>query len=135
MSTNGWTYYTDITPLKLPDKQNLQNIYLHNYNNAFELFIDSLLINKYTLINHFENINNKYIININCCGENDIINKNDNYGVSFLKSKFLDLRKSLIKNKLIKYYKPFGLYVKGPFKLLNNNNDDNYYIELFNYSK
>ena len=143
MSTNGWTYYTDITPLKLPDEQNLQNIYLYNYNNAFERFINSLLINKSTLTNHFENIdsktsklNNKYIININCFGENDII-INNNYPISFLKSKFINLRKPLIKSKLINYYKPLGLYVKGPFKLLNdtNTNDNYYYIELLNYSK
>ena len=134
---DGWTYYTEITPFNLTGKQNLQNIYLENYNNAFNILIEPLLVNKDVLNKHFNTINlktnrlyEKFFIIINCDKKNNIIKLN-NYSLEFEKSKFLNLKNKKIKQILIDYYKPLNLYVNGPLQLLNNNN--NYYIELCNY--
>ena len=123
-NNNGWTYYTDIVPYNLPEKQNIQNIYLENYNSAFEILINELLVDYNKLNTHFNSINNKtnklnnkYFITINCNDKNDIIKLND-YSLEFHKSKFINLKNKKIKQYLINYYKPLNLYVKGPFKLL-----------------
>ena len=131
---NGWTYYTTITPMVLPTEQKLQKLYLKNYNEAYRRFIDSLCINEHTLKEHYNSINiktnklfNNYILIINCDYNNDII-KIDDYSVFFSKSKFINLRQFVIKKDLIKYYNFLNLYVKGPYKLFDNN--DNYYLEI-----
>jgi len=137
---DGWTYYTSIKPFNLPSQQNLQNLYLENYNNAFNILIESLLIDKDVLSKHFNTINiktnklnEKYFIIINCDKNNNLIKLN-NYSLEFEKSKFLNLKNKKIKQILIKHYKPLNLYVNGPSLLLDSNNK-NYYVELCNYKK
>ena len=70
----------------------------------------------------------RYIIDIN--DDNDIINKEDDYPIKFLKSKFISFKLKKLKTDLISYYKPLGFYVKGPFELSINKKINKYYIEL-----
>ena len=120
---NGWEYMTDIYPGSVKS-QTIQDNYLMEYNLAYHTFINSLCIDK-DLIFSNNNNNNKYILNINCEEKNNIIN-NNNYGIKFLKSKFLINKNKKLKNDLINYYKPIGIYVKNPY----THDNINYVIEL-----
>ena len=138
---NGWEYKTEITPNSEPVGNSLQNKYLIHYNNAYDKFIKELLIDEEMLLNIKEKSvkiidkrtnlpKNNYIFKINCSGDNDIINNDDDYPVKFLRSKFFNLKNFKIKKDLINYYKPLHLYVKTPMKFINNNNIE-YSIQLF----
>ena len=87
---NGWEYLTEINPINLPDEQTIQKDYLIEYNLAYKKFISELLLSKEEL-NYIKKNNNetkyKYIIDFS--EDNDIINKDSDYPIKFLKSKFL----------------------------------------------
>ena len=125
---NGWEYMTNTYP-NSNQKQNLQELYLINYNEAYVNFVNSICFDKQIIednINKLGYKTNKYQIVINCFENNDIINDND-YPIKFLKSKFLKNKLKKIKSELINHYKKMDYYVKGPYK---NINDNNYCIEL-----
>jgi len=139
---NGWEYKTEITPTILPKDKNLQNTYLTNYNLAYNNFIKSLLLEKNELDYIISTVSKtidyktkkpctKYRYIIDCSKDNDIINKDSEYPIEFLKSKFLIFKDKKIKGTLISHYKPLGFYVKGPIELINKNDIVKYYIELY----
>jgi hypothetical protein len=138
---NGWEYLTEIKPTNVVTEQKLQDNYLMQYNLAYHKFIKSLCIEKDMLNTIVKDVSNtvdpktgnnlskyKYIIDIN--EDNDIINKDDDYPIKFLKSKFISFKLKKLKTDLISYYKPLGFYVKGPFELSINKKINKYYIEL-----
>lgn len=138
---NGWEYLTDIKPTNVVTEQKLQDNYLMQYNLAYHKFIKSLCIEKTMLDSIVKEVSNtvdpktgsvlskyRYIIDIN--DDNDIINKEDDYPIKFLKSKFISFKLKKLKTDLISYYKPLGFYVKGPFELSINKKINKYYIEL-----
>ena len=138
---NGWEYFTEINPNNLSGVQQLQNVYLHNYNLAYHKFINSLCIEKenldsiindlkYTIDKTTHKPITKYRFIIDIHDDNDIINNDNNYPIKFLKSKFILFKSKKLKNDLINYYKPLGFYIKGPYELINNKNIRKYYIEL-----
>lgn len=138
---NGWEYLTEINPTKLVTEQKLQDSYLMQYNLAYHNFIKSLCIDKdnldsivgqlrYTIDPKTQNPITKYRCIIDTSEENDIINKDDDFPIKFLKSKFINFKSKKLKTDLISYYKPLGYYVKGPYELVINNKINKYFIEL-----
>lgn len=130
---NGWEYVTEIKPNNVVTEQKLQDNYLMQYNLAYHKFVKSLCIEKDMLDSIVKDTNNnssryKYIIDIN--EDNDIINKDDDYPIKFLKSKFISFKLKKLRTDLISYYKPLGFYVKGPYELTINKKINKYYIEL-----
>lgn len=138
---NGWEYLTDIKPTNVVTEQKLQDNYLMQYNLAYHKFIKSLCIEKTMLDSIVKEVSSqidektglvsskyRFIIDIN--DDYDIINKEDDYPIKFLKSKFISFKSKKLKTDLISYYKPLGFYVKGPFELSINKKINKYYIEL-----
>lgn len=130
---NGWEYVTEIKPNNVVTEQKLQDNYLMQYNLAYHKFVKSLCIEKDMLDSIVKDTSNnssryKYIIDIN--EDNDIINKDDDYPIKFLKSKFISFKLKKLRTDLISYYKPLGFYVKGPYELTINKKINKYYIEL-----
>ena len=93
---NGWEYLTEIKPTNVVNEQKLQDNYLMHYNLSYHKFIKSLCIEKNMLNTIVQDASNtfdtatgktlskyKYVIDIN--DENDIINKDDDYPIKFLK--------------------------------------------------
>jgi hypothetical protein len=139
---NGWEYVTEIIPGNLSSEQKLQDSYLQHYNLAYHNFLKSLCIDKDNLRSIVEELKytidpktktpiTKYRCVIDTTDENDIINKDDDYPIKFLRSKFINFKSKKLKTDLISYYKPLGFYVKGPFQLVINNKINKYFIELY----
>jgi hypothetical protein len=139
---NGWEYLTEINPNNLSTEQKLQDSYLQQYNLAYHNFLKSICISKENLDSIVEQL--KYTIDtktkrpitrhrcvIDTTDENDIINKDDDYPIKFLRSKFINFKSKKLKTDLITYYKPLGFYVKGPFELAINGKINKYFIELY----
>ena len=128
----GWEFLTDINPGSLPKEQSIQKDYLNEYNLAYTEFLKELLISEEELQKIKNDVNEtkyKYIIDLS--DDNNIINKDSEYPIKFLKSKFLNFKNRKLKSDLIEYYKPLGFFIKGPFELINNKKMNKYYIELF----
>ncbi len=99
-----WQYHTPITPL---DDQN------NSFNEAFNFFLNQCIINKERIIQQLSS-SQCFRFLIKTDGENDIILCKD--GKIFLKSKFLSNKN--FKKSLIDYYKPIGIFVKGPREII-----------------
>ena len=128
----GWEFLTDINPGSLPKEQSIQKDYLNEYNLAYNEFLKELLISEEELQKIKNDVNEtkyKYIIDLS--DDNNIINKDSEYPIKFLKSKFLNFKNRKLRSDLIEYYKPLGFFIKGPFELINNKKMNKYYIELF----
>jgi hypothetical protein len=141
ITNNGWEFLTEISPMKLPNEQKLQDSYLQNYNLAYHKFLKSLCIDSNNLENIINDIKKnpdnktgeyitKYKFVIDVTDENDIINNDDTFPIKFLKSKFITFKQKKLKTDLINYYKPLGYFIKGPNELVHNKNIKKYYIEL-----
>ena len=129
---NGWEYLTEITPDKLPDEQKIQNNYLLEYNMAYHKFLTEICLSEnqlHEIKSSTSETKYKYIIDLS--EENDVINKENEYPIKFLKSKFLTFKIKKLKKDLIEYYKPLGFFIKGPFELITNKKLTKYYIELY----
>jgi len=100
----GWIYFTSISPI---EEQN------NSFNDAFDLFLKQCLINKDRLLQELSN-NQCFRFLIKTDEDNDKILCKD--GKFFLRSKFLTNKN--FKKCLIDYYKPFGIYVKGPKEII-----------------
>jgi hypothetical protein len=111
MATSDWTFYN----------KNKNEPLL----NALNIFVKSLLLNKEDITNEIR-INGFKRILINTDGQNDIINTESRY--TFLKSRFLTNKK--LKQKLIEYYNPIGIFVKGPFDVIKRDGSVQWIIEL-----
>ena len=99
-----WIYYTSVSPI---DDQN------NSFNEAFNFFLNQFIINKDRLIQQLSS-NQCFRFLIMTDGENDKIICKD--GKVFLKSKFLNNKN--FKKCLIDYYKPLGIFVKGPTEII-----------------
>ena len=116
---NGWEYLTEVNP-NTKQKQNLQSDYLKEYNLAYHNFINGILIQNVENIKTSSSISTRYKYIIDCEGDADIINNDNNYPLKFMKSKFLKNKIKRVKNDLITYYKPHGFYVKGPYEIFKD---------------
>ncbi len=112
---NGWEYLTEINPTNIISVQKLQDNYLMQYNLAYHKFINSICINKEDLTKIVNDVSQqvdpktnekitryKYFIDIN--NDTDIINKDDDYSIKFLNSKFINFNLKKIKIDLIIYF-------------------------------
>jgi hypothetical protein len=105
---SDWTYYTNIN---LIDDRNEDPLV-----KAFNIFVDSLTTN-IAIASILESIDTtgSYVITIDTDGPNDIIKNNDKKSsYVFLKSKFLQNKK--LKQRLIDFYNPYDIFVKGPLQ-------------------
>lgn len=99
-----WIYYTSVSPT---DDQN------NSFNEAFNFFLNQCIINKDKLIQELSSTQCfRFIIRTD--DANDKIVCRD--GKIFLKSKFLNNKN--FKKNLIDYYKPLGIFVKGPKEII-----------------
>ncbi len=99
-----WVYYTSVSPT---DDQN------NSFNEAFSFFLNQCIVNKDRIIQQLSS-SQCFRFLIRTDGENDKIICKD--GKVFLKSKFLI--NTEFKKNLIYYYKPMGVFVKGPKEII-----------------
>ncbi len=113
-----WIYYSSITPI---DEQN------NSFDEAFDNFLNQCIINKDRISQQLsENQCFRFLIRTD--DENNKIICKD--GKVFLKSRFLTNKN--FKKCLIDYYKPIGIFVKGPKEILRRDGSimDKWIIEL-----
>tara|TARA_B100001142_G_C14277737_1_gene633562 strand:- start:241 stop:618 length:378 start_codon:yes stop_codon:yes gene_type:complete len=103
----GWEFFI-LNPLEKNTEQKSQDNYMKMYNKAYDAFINQICIPNPNELLEYESDFTYYI---DFCGENDIINSDENYDYKFLKSIFLDKKFNLIKHNTILYYKKFGIDV------------------------
>jgi len=101
----GWLYFTSVSPI---DDQN------NSYSEAFNFFLNQCIINKDRLMQQLS-LNQCFRFLIRTDGDNDKILCKD--GKIFLKSKFLKNNNNF-KKSLIDYYRPLGVFVKGPKEII-----------------
>lgn len=125
MPQEGWEFYIlDPTDIQVGEKT--QEIYNKMYMHAFNKLLEELCIPEPNeLLNPGENCNCTFLYYIDCKGENDVIQLEDNYEYKFLKSVFLDKKYNMIKKCVYKYYNIHNLFVKSMYK-----DDSSYFIEL-----
>lgn len=99
----GWIYHTNITPREQP---------YDSFNIAFDTFLNQCLIHKDRLVELLDK-KSYFRFVIRTDGDNDKIINSD--GNIYLKSIFLTNK--TFKKKLIDYYRPLGIYVKGPDRI------------------
>jgi hypothetical protein len=99
-----WIYYTSLSPIDVQD---------NSFNEAFNFFLSQCIINKDKLLLELSS-NQCYRFFIKTDGDNDKIICND--GKIFLRSKFLNNKN--FKKSLIDYYRPLGVFVKGPTEIV-----------------
>lgn len=114
----GWLYHTDISPTEKPN---------NSFNEAFDICLNQCLIHEDRVIKELDEFT-KFRFTIRTDGNYDKIPTRD--GRIYLKSIFL--KNKTFKKKLIDYYKPLGIYVKGPVRLDKRNGDitNRWLIEL-----
>lgn len=108
---SDWVYHTEVKP----KKEEVNSDYKNEFESSFTKFINECKISKDVLDKYFldEKI---YYLEIDI--SDDVINKNSNYHVSFLKSKFIVNPR--FKRELIDYYNPIGYFINGPIKREEN---------------
>ena len=125
MFHNGWEYYI-INPFSKDITQKTQELYISNYNEAYDKMINFLTIPE--PLELFENNSDTFIYYINCSGDMDIINNDTDYEFKFLKSKFFEKKTNKIKRDLNNYYRQWNIKVNGVYR-----DGDKYYIELLRF--
>ena len=119
----GWRYHTHVTPNE-DDRLN------DPLTRAFESFLSDLLIDE-KIVKDLVKLQPKRLL-INTTGTNDrVIVKNQGPNVPiFLKSRFLSNRK--FKQRLVDYYNPINIFVKGPKEVLKRDGEstNQWIIEL-----
>tara|TARA_Y100000389_G_C17419044_1_gene495537 strand:+ start:9 stop:413 length:405 start_codon:yes stop_codon:yes gene_type:complete len=125
MPQDGWEFYIlDPTDRDVYPVENTQNVYNKMYTSAYNKLIQELCIpNPNDLLQCDKD--STFLYYINCKGDNDIINLDEEYDYKFLKSVFLDKKYNAIKKCIHMYYNSHGIYVKSMYK-----DDCNYFIEL-----
>tara|TARA_B110001450_G_scaffold42652_1_gene38964 strand:- start:65772 stop:66167 length:396 start_codon:yes stop_codon:yes gene_type:complete len=125
MPQEGWEFFI----LDPTDKNNFyreknQEIYKKMYLSAYQKLMEEICIpNPNDLFQSDENCT--FLYYINCQGDSDIINLDENYEYKFLKSTFLDKKFVDIKKRTYMYYNAQNIYVKSMYK-----NGYDYFIEL-----
>jgi hypothetical protein len=121
----GWKYFTHVTPNK-KDRMN------DPLTRAFDSFLSDLLFDEIIIKKELEkNQPRRLLINTN--GDHDkvvIKNSNSSNDPIFLKSRFLSNRK--FKQRLVDYYNPIGIFVKGPKEVIKRDGEstNQWLIEL-----
>lgn len=113
-----WIYHTNISPDDLPK---------NSFNEAFDIFLNQCIIHKDKINKELsENTCYRFIIKTDI--DHDKIMCND--GRFYLKSIFLENK--TFKKRLIDYYRPLGIYVKGPNRIdrRDGTSTDRWLIEL-----
>jgi hypothetical protein len=108
---SDWNYHTNVQPRK----QEINSEYKNEFEQSFKKFIDEYKLPIDKLNKELKN-NNMYYLEIDT--KDNIINKNSNYHVSFLKSKFIVNPR--FKRELIEYYNPIGYFINGPTQIQEN---------------
>ena len=125
MPQDGWEFYIlDPTDRDIYSFENTQNVYNRMYMSAYNKLVQQLCIpdpNDLLLCDK----DSTFLYYINCEGDNDTINLDEEYDYKFLKSVFLDKKYNAIKKCIHMYYKSHGIYVKSMYK-----DGFNYFIEL-----
>jgi hypothetical protein len=123
---SDWTFYTHV----IINKNNNDDPLIR----ASDTFLKELLLDP-DLVKESIEKHNFHRIYINTDGTLDIITdqkdqKDQKRGYTFLKSKFLSNKK--FKQRLIEYYNPYRIYVKGPINVLKKDftNSPLWYIDL-----
>ncbi len=121
---SDWVYYTNIRPRrKRSDGEDGNTEYRTEFKKTFDSFLEDCKLPISELKSALGNTD-IYNYKINTDKENDQLNKNSDYHVRFLKSRFLSNPK--FKRGLIEYYNPVGYFVRGPTKV----NEDSWVIEF-----
>ena len=125
MPQDGWEFYIlDPTDKDKYPNENTQNEYNRMYTSAYNKLLQELCIpNPNDLL--ISDKDTTFLYYINCEGDNDIINLDEEYGYKFLKSVFLDKKYVAIKKCIYMYYNSHGIFVKSMYK-----DGFNYFIEL-----
>jgi len=125
MPQDGWEFYIlDPTDKDVYPVENTQNVYNKMYTSAYNKLLQELCIpNPNDLLQC--NKDTTFLYYINCEGDNDIINLDEEYDYNFLKSVFLDKKYNNIKKCIYMYYNSHGIFVKSMYK-----DGLNYFIEL-----
>ena len=123
-----WHYQTEITPYNIGEETTEQKKRTENHKSAFNQFLLECCIPEDKLtrsINYLKrNIdsrtnrpNNKYRIFMDLSEQNNEIQIDE---FKYYKNKFL--ASNNFKKELINYYKPLGLYVRGPHNIVTKDN-------------
>lgn len=109
--TDEWAFHTYINP------ETIVNIQKLAFDCSFNIFLNEITQKIPMMLSDIEKIKSKtnrtrYRHYINITGDNNIIIHDHMEQYSFYKERFL-LNKTF-KNKLIEYFKPHDLFVKGP---------------------
>jgi len=123
MIHNGWEFFI-MNPFSEEISQSTQDLYMENYNKSYNIFINSLMIPEPDVL-FTEDNSQTFMYYITC--EEDIINKESDYGFKFLKSKFFEKKSKKIRTDLGIYYSQWNIKVNRIYR-----DCDKYYIELLN---
>jgi|TARA_B110000238_G_C16118149_1_gene435878 Zn/Cd-binding protein ZinT len=123
MIHNGWEFFI-MNPFSEEISQSTQDLYMENYNKSYNIFINSLMIPEPNVL-FTEDNSQTFMYYITC--EEDIINKESDYGFKFLKSKFFEKKSKKIRADLGIYYSQWNIKVNRIYR-----DCDKYYIELLN---
>tara|TARA_B110000093_G_C12940237_1_gene397633 strand:- start:537 stop:914 length:378 start_codon:yes stop_codon:yes gene_type:complete len=123
MIHNGWEFFI-MNPFSEEISQSTQDLYMENYNKSYNIFINSLMIPEPDVL-FTEDNSQTFMYYITC--EEDIINKESDYGFKFLKSKFFEKKSKKIRADLGIYYSQWNIKVNRIYR-----DCDKYYIELLN---
>ena len=109
---SDWVYHTNIRPRRQRSKgEEGNNEYKTEFDKAFVKFLEECKVPSDKLeANIIEH--GFYVCSIMTDKDNDSINKDSDYHVRFLKSRFLSNMK--FKRSLIDYYNPLGYFINGP---------------------
>jgi hypothetical protein len=118
-----WTYLTEITPYNVGQETSEQKKRSANHKKAFNSFLEECCIPEDKLLrsinylkrninNRTKRPNNKYRIFMDLDSENNELVIEE---FKYFKSKFLS--SNMFRNALINYYKPLGLFVRGPHNI------------------
>jgi len=121
---SDWVYYTNVRPRrKRSEGESGNKDYKGEFTKAFDEFLEDC---KIPVSDIEENLDEKgtYLYYIKTDKDHDQINKDSDYHVRFLKSRFLSNPK--FKRGLIDYYNPAGYFIRGPDKA----NDDRWVVEF-----
>jgi hypothetical protein len=123
MIHNGWEFFI-MNPFSEEISQSTQDLYMENYNKSYNIFINSLMIPEPNVL-FTEDNSQTFMYYITC--EEDVINKDSDYGFKFLKSKFFEKKSKKIRTDLGIYYSQWNIKVNRIYR-----DCDKYYIELLN---
>ena len=123
MIHNGWEFFI-MNPFSEEISQSTQDLYMENYNKSYNIFINSLMIPEPNVL-FTEDNSQTFMYYITC--EEDVINKESDYGFKFLKSKFFEKKSKKIRADLGIYYSQWNIKVNRIYR-----DCDKYYIELLN---